>query len=134
MLCFSLSEKRRLPARKIGRRIATFGHMEQLDQPVYRFDGFARRENGTIEPISIAIFAPKDSGKGDSVCLLCCPFLRAKPFSIHGVDHDQALELSRRYIEWDLGYMNACLVDADGEPVELPPVPKASELRQENPT
>jgi hypothetical protein len=108
--------------------------MEQLDQPVYQFDGFVRSEKGTIEPISIAVFAPTDSGKGDSVCLLCCPFLRTKPFSIYGVDHDQALELSRRYVEMHMEYMNACIVDADGKPVELPPVPKARDLRPENPT
>ena len=68
-------------------------------------------------------FAPEDSGEGDSVCQLACPFLPAKPFSIFGVDHEQALELSRRFVEASLEHMNACLVDADGKPLSLPPVP-----------
>ncbi len=108
--------------------MATLGYMEQLEQPIYRYTGFVRSENGAIEPVSIAIFAPTDSGRGDSVCRLCCPFLRTKPFSIYGVDHDQALELSRRYVEMDLEYMNASIVNADGTPIELPAVPKADEL------
>ena len=107
--------------------------MEQLEQPIYRYTGFVRSEYGNIEPISIAIFTPTDSGKGDSVCRLCCPFLRTKPFSIYGVDHDQALELSRRYVEMDLEQVNATLVDADGTPIELPAVPKADGLGSGNP-
>jgi hypothetical protein len=107
--------------------------MEQLENIVYRFTGFVRTKDGTTEAISVAISAPRYSGKGDSVCLLFYPFLRAKPFSIYGVDHDQALELSRRFVEADLENADARLVDDSGSSVELPPVPKASELRPESP-
>ena len=99
--------------------------MEQLKSVVYRFSAFVRREDGSRVEFSMEIFAPEDSGEADSVCQLSCPFLRAKPFSIFGVDHQQALDLSRRFVESNFEQMNACLVDADGKPVQLPPVPKA---------
>jgi len=101
------------------------GHMEQLKSSVYRFSGFVRLEDGSREALSMEIFAPEDSGEGDSVCRLTCPFLRAQPFAIFGVDHAQALELSRRFVEASLEHMNATLVDADGKTIELPPVPAA---------
>lgn len=91
---------------------------------MYRFSAFARSKDGTTDVLSVAISAPADSGEGDSVCLLCCPLLGAKPISIYGVDHEQALELSRRFVEASLEYMDATLVDAEGRPIELPPVPK----------
>jgi len=124
----SISIQRCSPIRSSGSRATALGHMEQLEKPVYRFNGFVREENGDIEPISVDIFAPKDSGKDDSVCLLSCPYLRTKPFLICGVDHAQALELARQYVLWCLEYGNADLVDADGAAVDLPPVPKADEL------
>ena len=96
--------------------------MEQLKSVVYRFSGHVRLEDGSLEALSMEIFAPEDSGEGDSVCQLSCPFLRAKPVSIYGVDHQQALELSRRFVESNLEHMNATLVDADGKTLELPPV------------
>ena len=99
--------------------------MEQLKSVVYRFSGRVRLEDGSLEALSMEIFAPEDSGEGDSVCQLVCPFLRAKPFSIYGVDHAQALELSCHFVETSLKYMNATLVDADGKTIELPPVPAA---------
>lgn len=105
--------------------MAAAGYMEQLKSVVYRFSAFARREDGSREEFAMEISALEDSGKGYSVCHLSCPFLRSKPYSIHGVDHRQALELSRRFVEINLEHMNACLVDADGEPMELPPIPAA---------
>ena len=102
--------------------------MEQLKSVVYRVSAFVRREDGLREEFSMEISAPEDSGEGDSVCQLSCPFLRAKPFSIFGVDHQQALDLSRRFVEANFEHMNACLVDAGGKPVQLPPVPKAETL------
>ena len=102
--------------------------MEQLKSVVYRFSAFVRREEGSREEFSVEICAPEFSEFGDSVCRLLCHFLREKPFWIYGVDHDQALELSRRFVEANFEHMNACLVDADGEPVQLPPVPKAETL------
>jgi hypothetical protein len=97
--------------------------MEQLKPVVYRFSGFACLEDGSREELSVEISAPEDSGEGDSVCALSCPFLRTRPFSIFGVDRQQALELSRRFVEASLDHMNARLVDADGKTIALPPVP-----------
>lgn len=78
-------------------------------------------------PLSVAISAPADSGRGDSVCRLLCPLLGAKPISIYGVNHDQALELSRRFVELGLEHKDLALVDAEGRPAVLPLVPKADE-------
>ena len=89
---------------------------------MYSFSAFVRRKDGTVQPFHVEISAPKDSGKGDSVCSVSCAFLRAKPFSIFGVDHSQAAELSRRFVEANLEHLSARLLDVDGRPVELPPV------------
>lgn len=94
--------------------------MEQLKPVVYRFSAFACLEDGSREEASIEIFAPEDSGEGDSVCALSCLFLRTRPFSIYGVDDQQALDLSRRFVEASLEHMNARLVDVDGKPIALP--------------
>lgn len=102
--------------------------MEQLEHIVYRFKGFARNKDGGLVELSVAISAPADSGKGDSVCLLSFPLLREKPFSIYGVDHDQALELSRRFVEIGLENQILTLVNTGGRAVDLPPVPKADTL------
>jgi len=99
--------------------------MEQLNSVIYRFSALARGEDGSRKEFSVEISVPEDSGEGDSVCQLSCPFLRAEPFSIYGVDHEQALELSRRFVEASLEHMNVRLVDADGRTVRLPPVPAA---------
>jgi hypothetical protein len=97
-----------------------------MKQPIYSFSAVVRGEDGTEHPFHVEIAAPEDTGEGDSVCMVSCPFLRAKPFSIFGVDHAQAVELSRRFIEINLEHLAGHLVDADGAPVELPPVPAAS--------
>jgi hypothetical protein len=97
--------------------------MQQLKPVIYRVSAFARSGDGAVQPFLVEISAPEDTGEGDSVCSVSCPYLRAKPFSIFGVDHRQALELSRRFIVSNLDHMNVCLADADGNPVELPPVP-----------
>ena len=102
--------------------------MEKLKNIVYRFEGFARSEDGGLSELSVAISAPEDSGKGDSVCLLYCSYIDATALSIYGVDHDQALELSRRFVEASLEHMNVTLVDAEDKPIDLPPVPKAETL------
>ncbi|MDP6428602.1 MAG: hypothetical protein QGH73_00745 [Rhodospirillales bacterium] len=97
--------------------------MEQLESIIYRFSAFACNEDGIRDDFSVAVSAPEFSGEGDSFCLMSCPFLRAKPFTIYGVDHEQALELSLRFVEISLGHMNAHLVDGDGNDVQLPPPP-----------
>lgn len=83
-------------------------------------------EDGEQAALTVAIAAPEESGLGDSICRGYCSFLDATPFTIYGVDHQQALELSRRFIESNLEHMNAYLVDAEGRRVELPPVPPVS--------
>jgi len=114
-----------MPPWETKRPVAAIGHMERLRPIIYRVSAFARREDGTVQPFLAEVSAPEDTGKGDSVCSVSCPYLRAKPFSIYGIDDKQAIELSRRFIESNLEHMNVCLVDADGSPVELPPVPTA---------
>ena len=89
---------------------------------MYSFSAFVRSKEGTVHPFLVKISAPEDSGKGDSVCSVSCPFLRAKPFSIFGVDHTQAIELSCRFIEANLEHLDACLLDANGRSIDLPPV------------
>ncbi|MEQ8832706.1 MAG: hypothetical protein RLW87_23070 [Alphaproteobacteria bacterium] len=71
----------------------------------------------------MAITSPRDSGMGESVCSTFIPFLRAKPFRIYGVDHEQALELSHRLIESMIAAQDFEVVDGDGVPVALPPLP-----------
>jgi hypothetical protein len=97
--------------------------MEQLGPIACEFSAFVRREDGSPAEFSFAISHPRDSGEGDSVCSVFCPFLRTKPYQIYGVDHEQALQLSRRFIEINLECRNLALVDAQGQPLELPPVP-----------
>ena len=97
--------------------------MEQLKSVIYRYSGLVRLADGVVEELALEVSAPEPSGKGDSVCRLSCPFVAEKTLSIYGVDDEQALELSRRFVEASLEHMNACLVDADGNPVSLPPVP-----------
>lgn len=99
--------------------------MEQLGPVIYSFSAFVRSKDGTVHPFLVEISAPQDSGKGDSLCSVSCPFLRTKPFSVFGIDHTQAVELSRRFVEANLEHMNARLLEADGRPVELPPVTAA---------
>ena len=103
--------------------VAATGYMEQLGPIIYRVAAFARSEDGTVQPFVAEVSAPEDSGKGDSVCAVSCPYLRAKPFSIYGVDHSQAVELSRWFIERSLADMSVGLVDSEGEPTALPPLP-----------
>lgn len=99
--------------------------MEQLKSVAYRFSAFARAADGTLTEFCVAISPPEARGEGDSFCHILCPFLRAKPFTIYGVDHEQALDLSRRFVELSLEHREVELVDADGRPVPLPPVPQA---------
>lgn len=94
--------------------------MEQLEPISYRFSAFVRSEDGSLTEFSLAISSPRDSGEGDSVCTVFCPFLRAKPVQIYGIDHEQALQLARRYIEINLECDNLTLVDSDGNSVGLP--------------
>jgi hypothetical protein len=100
-------------------------YMEQLDSPAYQFSAFANDADGRRTEFYVAISAPESRPKGDSFCRVACPFFRKKPFTIYGVDHEQAIELSRRFVELTLEHMNAQLVDAGGNVVELPPVPRA---------
>lgn len=96
--------------------------MEQLDSIAYEFSAFVRGEAEALTEFSFVISKPRDSGEGDSVCAIACPFLRAEPFQIYGGDDDQALELSLRFIEVNLEHRNLKLVNERGQPVELPPL------------
>jgi hypothetical protein len=89
---------------------------------MFRVSAFVREEDGKVLPFLVEVSAPQDSGKGDSFCTVSCPFLRAKPFSIFGVDHAQAVERSRRFVELNLEHMNVDLIDANGDSIELPPM------------
>lgn len=122
-----------MPGWKTKGTMAPAGYMEQLDAAIYRFACFVRSKDGIRHPLTVAISAPAESGEDDSVCLLSCPFLRTKPFSIYGVDHNQALELSIRFVETSLEHMNATLVDADGNAIELPAAPTEGMLGSQDP-
>ena len=73
----------------------------------------------------MAIRAPEGVGKMLAACQVICPMVRAKPLTIHGVHGDQAIELSRHFVEAWLRMGGVRLVDSEGRPVQLPPVPKA---------
>ena len=96
--------------------------MEQLGQVIYRFSAFARLTDGSLRDFWVEIASPEECSEWESVCRVSCPFLRDAPFHIRGVDAEQALELARRFIESMLED-DVQLVDAEGRPVKLPPVP-----------
>lgn len=58
--------------------------MEQLTPITYRFSAFARSVEGTAQPFLLEISEPKEDGDGVCTCSVSCPFLRAKPYRIHG--------------------------------------------------
>lgn len=72
----------------------------------------------------MAISAPEAIDEMLAACHLICPFVRPRALTIHGVDGNQALELSRRFVENWLREDGVRLVDAEGRTVPLPPVPK----------
>ena len=109
------------------RSVASAEYMEQLKSIGYSFSGWVREEGDSLQKLDIAISDPEPSGKGDSVCQLLCPFFRATPYSIYGVEHDQALELSRQFVETRLRYRNAGVTDDGGNEIFLPPVRKTSD-------
>lgn len=96
--------------------------MEPLDSISYRFSAFARREDGTLTAFDVAIACPRVDSDGISGCKVYIPFLRAKPFEIFGIDDDQALELSHRFILSMTEAQDFEVVDEDGVPVALPPL------------
>lgn len=97
--------------------------MEPLEPTSYRFSAFARREDGTLTEVSVAIACPRVDTDGIAGCKVFIPFLRAKPFEIFGIDDEQALELSHRFILSMTEAQDFELVDGDGVPVALPPLP-----------
>jgi len=105
--------------------LAAIGHMEQLKPIIYEFSAHACGEGGSPEPFYMAIRAPEDVSEMLAACQVICPMVRAKPLTIHGVDGDQAIELSRHFVEFWLSLGGVRLVDAEGRTVQLPPTPKA---------
>ena len=72
------------------------------------------------KPLSVCISSPIKSSAGDYVAMVSCPYLDAEPFSIYGIDSEQALRLALRFVERSLEHMNARLVDTEGRSVALP--------------
>jgi len=96
--------------------------MEQLKPIVYEFSAYTCSEGGSPEAFYMAIRAPRILEETLACCELILP-LRARPVIIHGVDGDSALELARHFVACWLDGVR--LVDGDGHPVDLPPVPEA---------
>ncbi|HBQ48157.1 MAG TPA: hypothetical protein DD728_04595 [Hyphomonas atlantica] len=95
--------------------------MEPLNSVILDFKAFVKEGEEELAPFSLLVIKPGyEEGRG-YFCSVICTYLRAKPFQIFGVDEAQACELSIDFIRQMLEGQ-AELVDADGNPVDLPEI------------
>ena len=86
----------------------------------YKFEAVARFPDGREEPF---VAETIDSGYREGYghyCTILCPALLEKPYTLYGVDDEQALELAVGFVRNMLGHGNVELIDAQGNKVGLP--------------
>ena len=91
--------------------------------PIYTFEARARREDGSIEPFSLAVSKAHREDEHCWYAMLACEFLRKEPFKMYGVDEAQALSLAVDFTRRSLQYDNVQLIDDQGRPIEIPERP-----------
>ena len=95
------------------------GHMEQLNNTDYHFEGSAEGDDGLHVPFSLIISDPRIDGD-DIFCMVECPVVRERAFKIHGASEKQARELSFEFISSMIEHYVRALYDKNGEKVPLP--------------
>lgn len=108
--------------RSSNRSIAAIGCMEQLDNLILSFDAIAERGGDAAAPFSLRVSGPKYDEERGYFCHVECPLLRKKPFTIFGIDEEQACELSISFIRQSLIDVDVDLVDANGNEVDIPAI------------
>lgn len=101
--------------------LATTRRMEQLNDPILEFEAFARTDGGDIAPFVLKVWGPERQDAGEYLCKIHCPYFGKGPFSIFGVDEDQACEEVTVFVERMLDG-RAVLVDKNGDNVDVPTV------------
>lgn len=94
--------------------------MEQLNILI-SFEARVEDETGNIHPFSFTVSKPVAEDEYSAYCVISCPYLRDKDFKIFGVDAEQAVEESLRFITNML--QGQTLTDDDGKPAYLPKAP-----------
>lgn len=94
--------------------------MEQLNVLI-SFKARVEDETGNIHPFSFTVSEPTADDENSAYCMISCPYLRDWDFKIIGVDEEQAIELSLRFITNML--QGQILLDDDGNPAPLPKAP-----------
>jgi hypothetical protein len=97
--------------------MATIG----MKEAAFHFVGRAVRSNGEIVDFEVRIMKAEPSAEveGMMACAIECPFLRQNPYLMLGADSEDALDMSRRFVQELLDLEGATLMDHAGKSTRL---------------
>jgi hypothetical protein len=96
--------------------------MEQLGNIILNFEALVDEGVGTPIPFTLRISEPQFEEDGTAYCRIDCPYLRAKPFLIFGVDEEQSIELAITFVRKSIDAKNAKLTDENGAETAIPEI------------
>ena len=92
-----------------------------MKETAFHFVGRALRSNGESEDFELRIMKPEPSTEiqGMMACTIECPFLRQKAHLMLGADAEDALDMSRRFVQELLDLQGVTLIDQAGKPARV---------------
>ena len=86
----------------------------------YRLDAFAKREDDPLRPFSLAISEPELHPEFGYQCVIDCPLIREKKFTLFGDEPLFTAELCVQFVKRLLQFSETEVVDENGHLVEFP--------------
>ena len=86
----------------------------------YRLDAFAKREDDPLRPFSLEISEPEPHPEFGYQCVIDCPLIREKKFTLFGHEPLFTAELCVQFVKRLLQFSETEVVDENGHLVEFP--------------
>ncbi|HEY9163791.1 MAG TPA: hypothetical protein VIN57_04185 [Magnetovibrio sp.] len=95
--------------------------MEQLKDPIYRFEAIAVTGDGERSPFSLSIFDGDEEGT-NHYCWVRCPYIRDTDVKIMNVGKTESLNDALEFVRNFLTHSNTQIVNENGQEIDFSPL------------